>query len=339
MSRYLVTGIAGFIGSSIARELLLEGHEVVGVDNLSTGSLGNLSSVLEEFEFHWLDVNETDTLRELCRGVDVVFHQAALASVPRSVAEPVRTHVANVDGTLSVLIAARDAGVRRVVYAASSSAYGDQEKQPKHERMLPRPLSPYATQKLAGEYYVRNFWQVYGLEGVCLRYFNVFGPRQSANSPYSGVIARFAADMLAGRNSIIFGDGQQSRDFTFVHNVVRANLLAAQAPSSAVAGEVFNIGTGESHTIRELYHEMSRLLHCDREPMLGTPRAGDVSHSLASIRKARRLLGYSPEVGFSEGLRITTEWYRDIFQCQLDAPATQGQVGEASLHTTLFPTQ
>ena len=311
MSRFLVTGIAGFIGSSLARELLLEGHEVVGVDNLSTGSLGNLSSVLDEFEFHWIDINETDALREACHGVDVVFHQAALASVPRSVADPVTTHVANVDGTLSVLLAARDAGVRRVVYAASSSAYGDEPTQPKHEDMLPAPLSPYATQKLTGEHYVRNFSQIYGLEGVCLRYFNVFGPRQSANSPYSGVIARFADDMLAGRTPTIFGDGLQSRDFTFVQNIVKANMLAAAAPASAVSGEVINIGTGHSHTLRELYEAMAKDLQFDREPIYAAPRAGDVPHSLASIEKARRLLDYVPEVSFEEGLRLTTEWYEE----------------------------
>ena len=347
MSRCLVTGIAGFIGSSLARELLLEGHEVVGVDNLSTGSLGNLSSVLDDFEFHWMDINETDVLRDLCRGVDVVFHEAALASVPRSVADPISTHVANADGTLSVLMAARDAGVKRVVYAASSSAYGDQATQPKHERMLPRPLSPYATQKLTGEHYVQNFWKVYGLEGVCLRYFNVFGPRQSANSPYSGVIARFADDMLAGRTPTIFGDGLQSRDFTFVQNVVKANLLAAAAPATAVAGEVINIGTGQSHTLRDLYSAMAKHLRFDREPVYGPARTGDVAHSLAAIGKARRLLGYEPEVDFDEGLRITTEWYQEAaaLHSEDSAAAQQAQqrpvtrARHPSLPTQLWPAQ
>ncbi|MBW8746706.1 MAG: NAD-dependent epimerase/dehydratase family protein, partial [Acidobacteria bacterium] len=234
MARYLITGVAGFIGSSLAHELLQQGHEVIGVDNLTAGDVHNLDGIIRDLDFRVMDVNETSRLRECCRGVDFVLHQAALASVPRSVRDPLSTHVANVDGTLSVLLAARDAGVSRVVYAASSSAYGNKSSQPKHEEMLPDPLSPYAAQKLAGEYYVRSFWHVYGLEGVCLRYFNVFGPRQSSDSPYSGVIAKFASEMLKGESPLIFGDGNQSRDFTSIDNVVSANLLACTTPAAEV---------------------------------------------------------------------------------------------------------
>ncbi len=309
MALYLVTGVAGFIGSSLAHELLRQGHRVRGVDNLSCGKLSNLDAIREDVDFREVDINDSEQLRESLRGVECVLHQAAIASVPRSVKDPLGSHIANVDGTLNVLLAARDAGVRRVVYAASSSAYGDQPQQPKHEAMAPSPLSPYAVQKLAGEQYVRCFWHVYGLEGVCLRYFNVFGPRQSADSPYSGVIARFVSDMLEGVTPTIFGSGAQSRDFTFVRNVVSANLLAAAAPAAAVAGEVFNIGTGTSQTLLTLYQAVADLLAFRHAPRHTEPRAGDIEHSEADIAKARGAFGYQPLTSFAEGLGVTVDWY------------------------------
>jgi UDP-glucose 4-epimerase len=309
MATYLITGIAGFIGSSLAQELVTLGHVVLGVDNLSTGSMENLKPILGDIEFNLMDINETNRLRECCRGVDFVLHQAALASVPRSIRDPKESHVANVDGTLSVLIAARDAGVHRVVYAASSSAYGDQPVHPKHERMLPSPLSPYAAQKLAGEQYVKSFWHSYGLEGVCLRYFNVFGPKQAADSPYSGVIARFASDMLQGTVPTIFGDGLQSRDFTYITNVVAANLLACTADPQAVCGEAFNVGTGTSHNLNELYASVANILHFRHKPRFHPARTGDILHSEADLSRTTHSLNYVPSVGFDIGLRTTVDWY------------------------------
>lgn len=311
MARYLITGVAGFIGSSLAHKLLGQGHEVVGIDNLSAGDVHNLDSIIRDFDFRIMDINETGRLRECCRGVDFVLHQAALASVPRSVSDPLGTHIANVSGTLSVLIAARDAGVSRVVYAASSSAYGNKSSQAKHEEMLPDPLSPYAAQKLSGEYYVRSFDQVYGLEGVCLRYFNVFGPNQSANSPYSGVIAKFALEMLRGETPIIFGDGDQSRDFTFIDNVVSANLLACNAPAEEVSGKVFNVGTGQSHTLNQTYELLSEFLHFKKRPLYRAPRIGDVRHSEADLTLSKKVLNYHPVCNFKEGIAKTAHWFME----------------------------
>src|ERR1700682_4748966 len=253
MARYLVTGIAGFIGSSLAHALVEQGHEVHGVDNLSTGNLDNLADIRDRISFQEIDIQDVQGMKEACQGVDVILHQAALASVPRSVKDPLTSHESNINGTLNTLIAARDAGVRRIVYAASSSAYGDQPTQPKQEDMLPMPLSPYAVQKLTCEYYIQSFCLSYGLEGVCLRYFNIFGPRQAADSPYSGVIAQFIHKMMAGRTRTISGDGLTSRDFTFVGNAVNANLLACVAPSEVATGRVFNVGIGQSHTLNEVY--------------------------------------------------------------------------------------
>lgn len=309
MSRFLITGIAGFIGSSLACELLRQGHTVSGVDNLSTGSMTNLDSVLDDIDFHKEDINDTAKMRLYCRGVDFVLHHAALASVPRSVKNPLESHIANIDGTLSVLLAARDAGVARVIYAASSSAYGDQQTQPKQEEMVPAPLSPYAVQKLAGEHYMRSFERSYGLECVSLRYFNVFGPGQSADSPYSGVIARFITDMLHGIVPTIFGDGRQSRDFTYIENVVAANLLACSAPRDEVSGQVFNIGTGRSQTLKSLYDTLAAMLHFPVAPRYQEARIGDIEHSQADITKARRCLGYKPSARFDDGLNSTVEWY------------------------------
>ena len=311
MARYLITGIAGFIGSSLAHELVSLGHDVRGVDNLSCGDLRNLDPIRNYIDFREMDINDTDHLRAFCSHVDFVLHQAAIASVPRSINDPIGSHLANVNGTLSVLIAARDAGVSRVVYAASSSAYGDEPTQPKHELMLPGPISPYAVQKLAAEQYVKSFWHVYGLEGICLRYFNVFGPKQSADSPYSGVIARFIADMLSGTVPTIYGTGKQSRDFTPIGNVVAANLLACTAPGPDICGETFNIGTGKSQTLNALYAALAGLLHFSSPPRHLPMRTGDIEHSQANITKARVALGYSPIESFHDGLRATVDWYVD----------------------------
>jgi len=309
MARYLITGIAGFIGSTLARALVTQGHHVSGIDNLSTGSMENLAEIQSSIFFKKADIRDVDAIRPMFEGVDFVSHQAAMASVPRSVQDPITSHESNINGTLNVLLAARDAGVRRLVYAASSSAYGDQPTQPKHEQMIPQPLSPYAVQKLTGEHYIQAFCRVYGMEAVCLRYFNIFGPRQAADSPYSGVIAQFVYKMLAGVTPTIHGDGMNSRDFTFVENAVQANLLACGVASEFADGRVYNVGTGESHTILELYSALAELLGFKAEAKFGTARAGDVQHSLASIDRARTELGYVPTTGFFQGLKQTVDWY------------------------------
>lgn len=309
MAHYLITGIAGFIGSTIAHTLVEQGHTVRGIDNLSTGTLDNLAEIREAVSFEQADVQDLPAMRRACEGVDYVLHQAALASVPRSVKDPLSSHEANINGTLNVLLAARDAKVRRIVYAASSSAYGDQPTQPKHEEMAPQPLSPYAVQKLTCEYYIQAFCKVYGMEGVCLRYFNIFGPRQAADSPYSGVIAHFIYKMMAGETPTINGDGSTSRDFTFVANAVNANLLACIAPKEVATGRVFNVGTGHSHTLNDLYDALAEILSFSRKPNYGPTRAGDVQHSLASIERAGRELGYKPQADFRTGLEKTVAWY------------------------------
>ncbi len=309
MARYLITGIAGFIGSSIAHALVAQGHEVRGVDNLSTGRMENLAAIRDAVDFQLADIQDANAMRSACEGTDFVIHQAALASVPRSVKDPLTSHESNINGTLNVLLAARDANVKRVVYAASSSAYGDQPTQPKHEEMSPAPLSPYAVQKLTCEYYIQAFCKVYGMEGICLRYFNIFGPRQAADSPYSGVIAQFIYKMMAGETPTINGDGSVSRDFTFVANAVNANLQACVAPSSVANGRVFNVGTGHSHSLIELYATLAEILHSSSKPLFGPARTGDVQHSLASIDRARKELGYEPQADFRSGLEKTVEWY------------------------------
>jgi nucleoside-diphosphate-sugar epimerase len=309
MARYLITGIAGFIGSSLAHALVAQGHHVQGVDNLSTGNLENLSDIWHAISFQEMDLQDATGLKFACEGVDYVLHQAALASVPRSVKDPVTSHQSNINGTLNLLLAARDAGVRRIVYAASSSAYGDQPTQPKQEDMLPRPLSPYAVQKLTCEYYIQSFHQTYGLEGICLRYFNIFGPRQAADSPYSGVIAQFIYQMMAGVTPTIFGDGLTSRDFNYIDNAVSANLLACCAPSEVATGRVFNIGTGKSHTLNEIYSAIACQINFPGKPNYASPREGDIKHSLADISRATCELGYQPKAQFHEGLRKTVAWY------------------------------
>ena len=309
MARYLITGIAGFIGSTLAHTLVEQGHTVSGIDNLSTGSLDNLADIRDRIDFREVDLQDAAGVRNACEGVDFILHQGALASVPRSVKDPLTSHQSNINGTLTLLLAARDAKVRRIVYAASSSAYGDQPTQPKQEDMLPRPLSPYAVQKLTCEYYIQAFNRAYGLEGVCLRYFNIFGPRQAADSPYSGVIAKFTSMMMAGETPTIFGDGLTSRDFNYVDNAVSANLLACLAPSSVATGRVFNIGTGHSHTLNEVYAAIAEQLGFTAAPFYGATRAGDIKHSLADISRARTELGYEPKAQFHEGLKKTVAWY------------------------------
>jgi UDP-glucose 4-epimerase len=311
MARYLVTGVAGFIGSTIARTLLVRGEQVRGVDNLSTGKRANLAACGGQLDFREADICDPRAMAEACQGVDYVFHQAAIASVPKSVADPMGSNRANVEGTVNVLIGARDAKVKRVVYAASSSIYGETPTLPKHEGMLPTPISPYAVAKLAGEHYLQAFYRCYGLETVCLRYFNVFGPHQDADSPYSGVLAKFITQMLAQQQPTIFGDGEQSRDFTYVDNVVDANLLACTAPADKVAGQVINVATGTRISLKETYRVLQRLLDYRGEPKQAVERRGDVRHSLADITKARACLGYEPKIGFEEGLRRTVAWYRE----------------------------
>jgi nucleoside-diphosphate-sugar epimerase len=311
MAKFLVTGAAGFIGSSLVRALLERGDQVRGIDNFATGKRENLAEVLNRVDFRELDILDLDATRDACKGIDYVFHEAAIPSVPKSVMDPLGSNRTNVDGTVNVLVAARDAKVKRVVYAASSSAYGDTPTLPKHEAMSPNPISPYAVAKLAGEYYMTSFYRCYGLETVCLRYFNIFGPRQDPSSPYSGVLAKFSTQMLRGERPTIFGDGETSRDFTFIDNVVSANMLACSAPASECAGRVFNCATGRRVTLNETFEVLKRLTGYVGKAAYGPERAGDVKHSLADISAAQKHLGYKTLVGFEEGLRRTVEWYKE----------------------------
>jgi len=309
LAKYLVTGVAGFIGRSIAAALLARGESVRGIDSFITGKRENLVG-LEAMEFLGGDLADPATCAAACEGIEIVFHEAALASVPRSVADPISTNVNCVDATLNLLVAARAAGVRRVVYAGSSSIYGDSPTLPKHEQMLPNPISPYAVAKLAGEQYMRSFSRVYGLETVTLRYFNVFGPYQDPTSHYSGVLAIFCRNMLAGEQPTIYGDGEQSRDFTFIENVVNANLLAGEAPAEKVSGQAMNVATGARITLNETFSILRELTGYAGVPAYAGPRSGDIRDSLADIGLAQELLGYRPQVNFREGLRRTVEWYR-----------------------------
>ena len=309
MTRSLVTGGAGFIGSHLVEALVARGGEVVVLDDLSTGKRANLAAVSGRIEFHDGSVSDPAAAARACAGVDVVYHQAALASVPRSVEAPLESHAACATGTLVMLDAARRAGARRFVYAASSSCYGDQPTASKRESDLPGPLSPYAAAKLAGEMYCLAFHRSYGLETVALRYFNVFGPRQDPQGAYAAVIPRFIAALLAGETLTLYGDGGQSRDFTYVANVVRGNLLAAE--SSRAAGRVFNMASGRSYSLLDLIGALERLTGRSAEVRREPPRVGDVRDSLADITLARELLGYEPSVDFAEGLRRSLAWYRD----------------------------
>jgi UDP-N-acetylglucosamine/UDP-N-acetylgalactosamine 4-epimerase len=309
MASFLVSGVAGFIGSNLAEALLVSGHAVRGLDNFLSGKRENLLG-LQGLEFLEGDIRDVDTCRRACRGVDYVLHEAALGSVPRSVENPLLSNECNVNGTLNMLVAARDAGVRRFVFAASSSAYGDTPILPKIETMAPNPLSPYAVTKHAGEEYCRVFHRLYGLETVCLRYFNVFGRRQDPYSTYAAVIPKFVASLLRGEAPEIYGDGRQTRDFTYVDDVVQANLKACDAPSGA-CGEVYNVAFGERIALLDLYREIAWLLASALEPRHAPPRRGDVRDSLADIGKARALLGYEPRYPVRKGLGEAIGWYRE----------------------------
>ena len=308
MAKALITGIAGFIGSSIARGLLAEGAEVRGIDNMSSGKAHNLDSIRSQIEFREADICDAAAVEEACKGVEYVFHQAAIPSVPLSVADPVGTNEPNLNGTLLVLEAARKAGVKRLMYAASSAAYGDSPELPKTEAMLPAPISPYAVQKVAGEHYLASYARVYGLETVALRYFNVFGPRQDPSSQYSGVLAIFISKMLKGEAPIIYGDGSTSRDFVYIDNVVRANLLAVHATGD-VAGKVFNVATGKRTTLLEAFAAVKQITGYTGTVQFRPERAGDIRHSLADISLIKKELGYKVSAEFHYGLERTIEWY------------------------------
>jgi len=311
MSRFLVTGGAGFIGSALVRGLLARGAtKVVVADNLMTGFERNLDEVRGAVDFHRIDIRDYDALRKAMEGIDVVFHEAAIPSVPRSIDEPILSHEVNIGGTFNVLRSAKDAGVRRVVYAASSSAYGDTEVLPKVETMTPSPKSPYAAQKLLGEHYMSVWASCFGLETVSLRYFNVYGPRQYPASPYSGVLSLFMTAILAHYAPTIFGDGEQSRDFTFVEDVVELNIKAAEAPTQ-VSGRMFNAGNGGRITLNEAWTLLQKIEGVRIAPKYGPPREGDVRDSQADTTCVRRDLGYNPQFTFEQGMRATLNWYRE----------------------------
>jgi len=305
---YLVTGGAGFIGGHICERLVRDGHSVRVLDDFSSGKKSNLESFRDEVDLVRGDIRDARLVNEAMKGVDIVFHEAALGSVPRSVADPLTTHEVNMTGTLNVLLAAREAGVKRVVYASSSSVYGETPVLPKREEMTPQPLSPYAISKLVGEHYATVFTHVYDFEVVALRYFNIFGPRQDPESQYAAVIPRFLTALLNGKAPVVYGDGLQSRDFTYVDNVVEANLLASEADGAA--GRAFNIACGGRYTLLDLLARLKIILGSDIEPIHEAGRAGDVRDSQASIEAAQRALGYRVSVDFDEGLRRTAEWYR-----------------------------
>lgn len=306
---YLVTGGAGFIGSHIVERLVREGQQVRVLDDLSSGRESNLEAFRNEVEFIKGDIRDASLVSHSMKGVDIVFHEAALGSVPRSVADPLTTHEVNMTGTLNVLLGAREAGVKRVVYASSSSVYGETPMLPKREEMTPQPLSPYALSKLVGEHYASVFKHVYGFEIVALRYFNIFGPRQDPESQYAAVIPRFITALLEGKSPVVYGDGLQSRDFTYVDNVVDANLLASEA--AGVAGQAFNVACGGRYTLLDLLARLKEILGSDIEPIHEAARAGDVKDSQASIEAAERALGYKVSVGFEEGLQRTAAWYQN----------------------------
>jgi nucleoside-diphosphate-sugar epimerase len=309
MAVYVVTGGGGFIGSHIVENLVRQRNTVVKViDDFSTGKRENVEAFKNDVEIIEADIADTKNLAQFLKGADYVIHQAAIPSVPKSILDPLKSHNANVNGTLNLLLACRDAGVKRVVYASSSSLYGDSPTLPKHEGMMPNPLSPYGAQKLFAEMYCQVFTKAYGIETVSLRYFNVFGPRQDSTSQYSGVLALFIPAVLQGRRPTIYGDGLQSRDFTYVQNVVEANLLACKLPG--VGGQVFNVACGDRITVNSMLHQINKIVGVDISPVYAEPRSGDIKHSQADITRAREHLGYEPKVSFEEGLRATVEWYR-----------------------------
>jgi len=312
MSIYVVTGGAGFIGSHIVEALLKNNHRVRVVDDFSTGKASNIESFRNNLELFTLDISDGAGLENAFRGADYVIHQAAIPSVPKSMLAPVASHQANVNGTLNVLVAARDAGVKRLVYASSSSLYGGSPTLPKREDMTPNPLSPYGAQKLFAEIYCQVFWKAYQFETVALRYFNVFGPRQDASSQYSGVLAKFIPAVLTNKRPTIYGDGEQSRDFTFVANVVDANLLACSAPG--IAGEAFNIACGDRITVNSMLAQVNKITGSNVAAIYEAVRSGDILHSQADVTKARTRMGYQARTSFEEGLRQTIDWYRDNLQ-------------------------
>jgi nucleoside-diphosphate-sugar epimerase len=309
MEKFLVTGGAGFIGSNICKELISQGCFVRVVDNLLTGKKSNLASVIDKIDFIQADMGDAEVAQSAMKDIDVVLHQGALPSVPRSVDDPALTHRHCVDATFTLLLAARDAGVKRFVYAASSSAYGDTPRLPKVETMTPMPLSPYAVAKLVGEYYCSVFYEVFGLETISLRYFNVFGPHQDPASQYAAAIPAFVTAILKDKPPTIYGDGEQSRDFTYIDNVVEANLLAARAKQTK--GEVINIACGEAITVNAIIALINELLGKDIKPNYTDPRPGDVKHSLADITLALKLIGYKTKVPFKQGLQLAIDWYRE----------------------------
>lgn len=313
MPRYLVTGIAGFIGSNIAHALVARGDEVRGIDNFCHGRRENLAGIENKIDLREADITDDQAVRSACNGMDYVLHQAALGSVPRSMADPVGSNHANVVGTLKVLQAAREAGVKRVVYASSSSVYGDTPTLPKREDMPASPISPYAVSKYAGELYAQSFSRVLGLETVSLRYFNVFGPRQHPTSPYAAVIPKFIRSMLNGEQPTVFGDGKQSRDFTYIDNVVSANLLASTAPADKVSGRTFNVAAGKSFSLVELYALLQDLTGFKNPAIFAASRSGDVRDSLGDTARAQQSMGYQTKVEFKDGLRQTVKWYQAEF--------------------------
>jgi UDP-glucose 4-epimerase len=310
MNRIVVTGGAGFIGSSLVRALLAQGERVHIIDNLSSGSLDNLEEIADQITVHEYDIGDYHRIAPVIAGAQRVFHLAAVASVPKSIHDPLASHNTNVNGTFNVLRAAAEGKVGRVIFAASSAAYGDSAELPKSESMLPRPKSPYASQKVLGEYYMTNFADCFGLETVSLRFFNVFGPRQDPTSPYSGVLSIFMSCLLAHRNPIIFGDGGQSRDFIFVEDVVRFMLKASIAPAGVVSGRVYNAGTGERSTLNQVWELLQKLAGLTLPAAYGPDRPGDVRDSQADITAAVNDLGCRPEFPLEEGLRRTLDWYR-----------------------------
>lgn len=305
--KYLVTGGAGFIGSNIATYLVDKGEKVRILDNFSTGRRENLADIEKKVELIEGDIRDQATVKDAVRGVDYVLHQAALPSVPRSVKDPVTSNSVNIDGTLFLLEAARDAGVKKFVMASSSSVYGESKELPKHEGMRPDPLSPYAVTKLTNEYYLKVFWELYQFPTVALRYFNIFGPRQDPKSEYAAVIPRFITDMLHGRQPVVFGDGKQSRDFTYIDNCVQANILAAT--NDKIVGSYYNVAIGGQFTLNQMLDFLRKIIGTDIQAKYDPPRSGDILHSYASIDKFKAF-GYNPTVGFEEGLRRTVEFYK-----------------------------
>jgi UDP-glucose 4-epimerase len=328
LATYLITGIAGFIGSHLAEALVARGHHVRGLDNYSTGRRENLGALANKVDLLAIDLANADAVARACRGVDGILHQAALPSVPRSIKDPRPSHISNIDGTFNLLEGARAAGIQRIVYAASSSAYGNQPGFPRVETMQPQPIAPYPVQKLTGELYMQSYARCYGMETVCLRYFNIFGPRQAPDSPYSGVIAKWTLQMLRAvmlpppkpdENGVMpkqdlptmQGDGSQSRDFTYIANAVSANLLALEAPAEKIAGRVFNVACGQRYSLTKVYETLASLTGYTAPPIVGERRPGDIDTSLADISAARKAFGYKPLVSFEKGLAETVAWHRE----------------------------